>query len=144
MTDVTPDDTNTAIEKLLLEAAELANAATAKLNEALRLAEQAKGETPMTQSPDWTYFRDNPTRSYCSRLATPAELEQIEFNGATLAPDYFVYAISRLRRDEPPLELKTLFVVLEPQQSDMDEAQCMAVWHSAEDGLLGGHVEGAR
>jgi hypothetical protein len=71
---------------------------------------------------------------YRARLATSDELVHLqEHNGldaARLAPGCFIYAISRLIRDSPPLELQTLFVVL-PPQSDMEKADCMAAWHDA-------------
>jgi hypothetical protein len=136
MTDVTPNDTEDAIAELLLEAAALANAATTKLEEALRLAEQAKGEKleapPLTE--DWAYFRENADRAYHCRLASPAELERIEEQGMTLAPDCFVFCIARIWRDVTPHAMRQLFVAL-PRLED-SELECRAVWHGAMDRLL--------
>jgi hypothetical protein len=88
---------------------------------------------------DWCFFAANPERSYYARLAAAGEIAKF-FEGMTLARDCFVYAVIRLRRAQV-LELRTLFVVLEPQGGDMDEADAMAAWHAAEDTLMGGHVE---
>src|ERR1700720_1103201 len=97
-------------------------------------------ERPDYPNADWLFFRDNPERCYFARLATAAEIAQSQKQGldvATLASGCFVYAVSRLIRDSPPLELQTLFVVL-PPPSDMDEADCMAAWRDAVN--MGGQV----
>jgi hypothetical protein len=122
-------DANAAIEELLLEAAALSAAATAKLEEACRLAELTE---------DWQFFRNNPTRCYHARKASPAELEQIEaqdaFNGMTLAPDCFVFCLCRIWRDASQLAMRPLFVTC-PRLND-SESECMAAWPGAMDRLL--------
>ena len=60
---------------------------------------------------------------------------------AALAGGCFVYAVSRLKRDDPPLELQKLFVVLEPQ-GDMDEAEYRQAWHDAADKIITGQIKG--
>jgi hypothetical protein len=141
MIDGTPDDMSDVIASLLTEAAELSAAATAKLEEALRLAEQAKGEKlegpPMTE--DWQFFRENPTRHYHARLATPAELDRIEeeqgaFIGRALRSDNFAFCLCRVWRDISPCAMRQLFVAI-PRLEDC-ESECQAAWPAKGDTLL--------
>jgi len=93
----------------------------------------------MERSEDWAWFGGHPERTHRARLATSAEIAHLQkeqgLDASHMAPGCFVYAISRLKRDDPPLELQTLFVVLKPR-GEMDEAECRQAWHEAE-GMVG-------
>ena len=75
MTDA-PDATP-AIAALLDEAAGLAAASTAKLDEALAIAERNA-----TFNADRQWFKSRPDRSYRARLATAQEVEDLHSSGA--------------------------------------------------------------
>jgi hypothetical protein len=100
----------------------------------------------MTQpNPDWQWFGEHPERCHRARLASPAEIVDLQqeqgLDVATLAEGCFIYAVSRIKRDDPPLELQTLFIVLKPQ-GDMAEAACRQAWHDAADKIITGQIKG--
>lgn len=62
---------------------------------------------------DWPFFRDNPDRSYRTRLATPQEIADLQSSGAwppgwTIDPACFIWAIVRGSRTG----LETIYLVL--------------------------------
>jgi hypothetical protein len=84
----------------------------------------------MTQS-DWQWFRSHPDRTYRLRLASPAEVAVLEVDHALppLAPNCFVFAISRINR--PAVRIETILMVREPG-GDLDEGDCMTAWYDAD------------
>jgi hypothetical protein len=93
-------DATPATAALLDEAAGLAAAATAKLDEALAIVERNA-----TFNADRQWFKSRPDRSYMARLATQQEVADLHASGAwpvgwTLDPSYFIWALVRGSRTQ--------------------------------------------
>jgi hypothetical protein len=127
----TPDE-NPVIAAMMQDAAQLAAAANAKLDEALAIAEQQRRNAAFNADRQW--FKVNAARSYRARLATAQEIEDLHGSGAwppgwTIDPACFAYAIIKADRERSGLD--ALYFVLPVPKREPREDELERMWRNA-------------